>query len=173
MSPLPSSRPTPSRDDIRPSSRRDQRRLYLLDRLSRDASRVRRGQQPPEVVEALVDATKTGSALRRRLVASGIDPKLARLTLLFYGRRELRVAEVAWLLGVSPATASRLLDRAERAGLVDKLYHQLDRRGTWARLTTAGVDLRSEVERQLGAIRTNERPRGVAYGIRGAALWDV
>ena len=109
-----------SRDRPRPHSRRGERRLYLVERLSNEASRERKRQQPPEVVEALVEAAKTGSALRRRLVAAGIDPKIARLVLLFYGRRELRVADVAWLLGVSPSTACRLLDRAERTGLVDK-----------------------------------------------------
>ena len=123
------------------------------------------------MVGALVDAAKTGSALRRRLVAAGIDPKLARLVLLFYGRFELRVADVAWMLGVSPSTASRLLDRAECAGLIDKLYHRIDRRGTWARLTQPGVDLRVQVEHALAAVPSNERPRGIAYGIR-ATTWD-
>ena len=161
------------RDGPRPHSRRGERRLYLAERLSTEASRERRRQQPPEVVEALVEAAKTGSALRRRLVAAGIDPKIARLVLLFYGRRELRVADVAWLLGVSPSTACRLLDRAERTGLVDKMYYSFDRRGTWVRLTSRGVDLRARVERALGALRSTERPRGVAYGIRATTRdWE-
>jgi len=159
------------RDRPRPNSRRGERRLYLVERLSNEASRARRRQQPPETVDALVEAAKTGSALRRRLVAAGIDPKLARLVLLFYGRRELRVADVAWMLGVSASTACRLLDRAERTGLVDKMYHQIDRRGTWARLTSRGVDLRVRVERALAALPSSERPRGIAYGIRGTT-WD-
>jgi DNA-binding MarR family transcriptional regulator len=166
--------PTPEwirpRDRSRPHSRRTERRLYLLERLN-EASRARLRPRSPEVVQALVDAAKTGSALRSRLVAAGIDPKLARLVLLFYGRQEIRVADVAWALGVSPATASRLLDRAEHDGLVDKLYHQIDRRGTWARLTTRGVDLRTKVEHTLAAVRSNDRPRGIAYGIRGT-IWD-
>jgi DNA-binding MarR family transcriptional regulator len=164
--------PWPSSGDRpRPHSRRGGGKVYLLERLSNEASRERRRQQSPEIVRALVEAAKAGSALRRRLVAADIDPKLARVTLLFYGRAELRVADVAWMLGVSPSTACRLLDRAERAGLVDKLYHRIDRRGTWARLTRRGVDLRTRVERELAAAPTNERPRGVAYGIR-ATTWD-
>ena len=163
-----SSRP---RDQPRPNSRRGERRLYLVERLSNEASRARGRQQPPEVVDALVEAAKTGSALRRGLVAAGIDPKLARLVLLFYGRDELRVADVAWMLAVSPSTACRLLDRAERIGLVDKMYHHIDRRGTWARLTRCGVDLRLRVELALAALPTTERPRGIAYGIR-ATTWD-
>jgi DNA-binding MarR family transcriptional regulator len=76
------------------------------------------------------------------------------------------------MLGVSPSTASRLLDRAERDGLVDKLYHQFDRRGTWARLTTRGVALRCRVEDALAELQSNERPRGVVWGIRGIRKWD-
>jgi hypothetical protein len=80
-------------------------------------------------------------------------------------------ADVAWMLGVSPSTSCRLLDRAERAGIVDKLYHYIDRRGTWARLTRRGVDLRVRVEHELDAAHTNERPRGAVWGIRGS-IWD-
>ena len=141
--------------------------------MSNAASQARLREQPPEIVAALGDAAKTGSALRRRLKAVDIDPKFARLMLLFYGKQEHRVADVAWMLGVSPATASRLFDRAEQAGLVDKLYHSFDRRGTWARLTRTGVDLRRRVERILEQLRSNERPRGVVWGIRGVSLWDV
>jgi DNA-binding MarR family transcriptional regulator len=157
----------PGWDDPRPHSRRTERRLYLLEQLSSEATRERHSQTPPEIVTALVSAAKAGSALRRALTEAGIDPKLARLVLLFYRRSQLRVADVAWQLGVSPSTASRHLDRAERLGLVDKLYSQLDRRGTWARLTTRGVELRQRVELALAGVPTIDRPRGVAYGIRG------
>ncbi len=157
----------------RPHTRRGGGKLYHLDRISTTDSLERRLQQSPEIVSALVDAAKTSSALRRKLVAAAIDPKLARLVLLFYRREEHRVADVAWMLGVSPATASRLLDRAERDGLVDKLYHGFNRRGTWARLTTSGVALRARVESTLAGIRSNERPRGVVWGIRGVPRWEI
>jgi DNA-binding MarR family transcriptional regulator len=164
--------PPSGRGGPRQHTRRGGRKVYLLDRISTKASLERTRQQSPEIVSALVEAAKTGSALRRKLVATAIDPKLARLVLLFYGRQEHRVADVAWMLGVSPATASRWLDRAERDGLVDKLYHQFDRRGTWARLTASGVALRLRVESALAQVRSNERPRGVVYGIRGVSKWD-
>jgi DNA-binding MarR family transcriptional regulator len=83
--------------------------------------RVRRLERPPESVAVLADAGRTGSALRRCLKRRDIDPKLARFVLLFYGRSCIRVADIAWALGVSPSTASRWLDRAEREGLVDKV----------------------------------------------------
>ncbi|HTK16043.1 MAG TPA: MarR family transcriptional regulator [Acidimicrobiia bacterium] len=147
--------PSSGRDRPRQHTRRGGGKVYILDRISTKASLERSRQQPPEIVSALVEAAKTGSALRRRLVAAAIDPKLARLVLLFYGRQEHRVADVAWMLGVSPATASRWLDRAEHDGLVDKLYHQFDRRGTWARLTTSGVAIRLRVELMLAQVCSN------------------
>jgi len=97
--------------------------VYLLDRLSTAASLERQRQQSPEVVSALVAAAKTGSALRRNLVAAAS-------------------------------------------------YHQFDRRGTWAQLTTSGVALRCRVEAALAELQSNDRPRGVVWGIRGIAKWD-
>ena len=125
-------------------------------------------------MQALSDAGRTGSALRRALKARGIDPKQARLVLLFYGREQHRVSEIAWTLGVSVATASRWLDKAEHDGLIDKVYELVDRRGTAARLTRRGVHLRTQVERTLAGVSTrNERPRGVCYGIRLARSWSL
>ena len=42
------------------------------------------------------------------------------------------------------------------------------RRGTAARLTDRGVELRQQVERVLRTLPGIDRPRGVAYGIRYA-----
>lgn len=156
----------------RPNSRRGEPRVYAAEQLSPEVAREHRQQRAPASVEALADAGRTGSALRRRLKESGIDPKLARLVLLLYGRRPLRVADIAWALGVSPSTASRWLDRAEREGLVDKLYSFVDRRATAGRLTGRGVDLRTRAERALANIPSNDRPRGVAWGIRATPSWD-
>jgi DNA-binding MarR family transcriptional regulator len=156
----------------RPRSRRHEPRSYFVERLGNEAARQRRSEQAPAFVDALADAGRTGSALRRAVKAWGIDPKLARLVLLFYRRDRMRVADVAWALNISPSTASRWLDRAEREGLVDKQYDDFDRRGTWARLTTRGVVLRGRVERLLETMPTNERPRGVVWGIRGTRGWD-
>ena len=100
-----------------------------------------------------------------------MDLKLARLVLLFY-RRDSLGWQMSRALNISPSTASRWLDRAEREGLVDKQYDNFDRRGTWARLTIRGVVLRGRVERLLQTMPTNERPRGVVWGIRGTPGWD-
>jgi DNA-binding MarR family transcriptional regulator len=159
----------------RPVSRRGEPRAYRRERLSNRAIRERRAQRPSAAVQALADAGRTGSALRRALKARGIDPKQARLVLLFYRRDQHRVSDIAWTLGISVSTASRWLDKAERDGLVDKLYELNDRRGTAARLTERGVRLRQEVERTLAGIASRtDRPRGVCYGIRQMPPgWDV
>ena|SRR5689334_5691150 len=156
----------PTSSPPRAISRRNQPRAYLLDRISRAAYRERCAERPSPTVEALADAGRTGSALRRSLKEQGIDPKQARLVLLFYRNTWVRVADVAWALNVSPSTASRWLDRAECDGLVDKSYALLDRRGTAARLTRRGLELRRRVERVLDGIPTTQRPRGSVLGIR-------
>ena len=112
------------------------------ERIGAHESRARRQQVPPELVAKLADAGRTGSALRQRLKRRDIDPKLARFVLLFYRRSCVRAADIAWALGVSPSTASRWLDRAEREGLAEKVYSPVDRRGTSGRLTAKGVEPR-------------------------------
>ena len=144
----------------------------MRERLPGEELRARHKHRAPDFVVALTDAGRTGSALRRLLKANEIDPKLARLMLLFEGFHTWRVADVAWALNISPSTASRWLDRAEREGLVDKFYSSFDRRGTWARITRRGVDLRGRAQRLLESILTNARPAGVVYGIRGTPGWD-
>jgi DNA-binding MarR family transcriptional regulator len=155
----------------RPNSRRGQPRPYLIERMSLRENVERRGHRRTERVSFLTEAGGTGSALRLRLKQQGIDPKQARLVLLFFGREQHRVGDIAWQLGVSPSTASRWLDKAERDGLVDKQYRLVDRRGTAACLTRRGVELRRRVEGVLRTLPTTDRPRGVAWGIRQCPTW--
>jgi DNA-binding MarR family transcriptional regulator len=161
-------------EPIRGHSRRLERRPYSLEHLSREVERAGRRERAPELVASLTAAGAVGSTLRRALKQRDIDPKLARLVLLFYGRQRLRAAEVAWRLNVSRSTASRHLDRAERAGLVDKLYEPIDRRGTWARLTERGRAFRHVVESILSEQRRFERWEGEhpAHGWRAANWYD-
>lgn len=67
--------------------------------------------------------------------------------LLFVGEDDYgcRVGEVASRLHSSLPTASRLLRRLERRGLLTLERDEEDRRATRARLTPVGVDLRSSV----------------------------
>lgn len=155
-----------ARRESRLHTRRRDPPAYRPEWLSAETAHARRHESPSELIESIGRAGAVSSALRHALRDRGIDPKLARLVLLFYGRYMLRAADVAWRLNVSPSTASRHLDRAERAGLIDKFYMPLDRRGTWARLTERGRALRLEVEAALAAIPSHHRPRGEAYGLR-------
>jgi DNA-binding MarR family transcriptional regulator len=157
--------PAHADDGIRPHSRRHAPRRYLVERISDEEQRALRAQLQPAGVFILRAAGKVGTALRRHLTELGIDPKIARLLLVLEGWKQVRVSDIAWQLNVSTTTASRHLDRAERAGLVDKLYSNFDRRGTWARLTGAGRELRAQVVEVMTTLDT-DRPEGPAHGAR-------
>ena len=82
-----------------------------------------------------------------------VDLQLVRLLLLFAeSNRPLRIGNVAELLGVSHATASRAAARAQAAGLVDKFPTAIDGREVTVRITVAG---RTAVTRCLDALRSD------------------
>jgi DNA-binding MarR family transcriptional regulator len=54
------------------------------------------------------------------------------------GERRLRMSELADGLLLSRSGVTRLVDRLETAGLVERLSCDTDRRGQWASLTDAG-----------------------------------
>jgi DNA-binding MarR family transcriptional regulator len=151
--------------EVRPHTRRHGPRVYLTERIGTGERLVLRDEIEPAGVDMLRAAGATGSALRRRLRELGIDPKLARLVLVLQGWNTMRASDVAWRSNVSKTTASRHLDEAERAGLVDKLYKDFDRRGTWVRLTRRGRHLRRQVLDVLVSL-DSERPAGPAHGAR-------
>jgi len=157
--------PRPVLERERPYSRRD-RRPYLPERLPLREQMALREAPRSAAAQLLTDAGALSSTLRAALRERGIDPKLARLVLCFDGLRPVRVAEVAWRLAVSPSTASRWCDRAERFGLVDKLYFEYDRRGTWVRTTSAGRALAGQAQAIADSFPTTQRPAGWAYGRR-------
>ncbi len=159
------SQPAAADDEVRAHSRRHGPQRYLVERISDDEQRAFRAQLQPAGVVILRAAGRVGTALRLQLKELGIDPKIARLLLVLEGFKQLRVSEIAWQLNISPTTASRHLDRAERAGLVDKLYRNFDRRGTWARLTSAGRELRAHIVEIMTTLDT-DRPEGPAHGAR-------
>jgi len=53
--------------------------------------------------------------------------------------RRLRMSELANRLALSRSGATRLVDRLEAAGLVDRQTCATDRRGYWATVTDAGI----------------------------------
>ena len=67
------------------------------------------------------------------------------------GGAETAVGDVAAFLDVEPSTASRLVDRAARAGLVDRTVSEVDARRSSLVLTDAGRALRGRaVAARLG-----------------------
>ena len=73
------------------------------------------------------------------------------LLLAYAGDRQLRMSELADLMVLSRSGATRLVDRLEAAGLVQRVMCDTDRRGQWAQLTSAGY------ERLRGASPTHLR----------------
>ncbi len=157
---------------LRPVSRRPRRR-YGADRTSgaRTAEVLR--EREPQDAQTLRHVNQMSSALRRSLKAHGIDVRMARLVLLFYGTRPLRPSQVAWMLNVSRSTASRYLDRAEALGLVDKVYWTVgDRRATDACITERGRSLRTRVQQLLAAADPADSRLEYGYGRRAVDPYD-
>jgi DNA-binding MarR family transcriptional regulator len=68
--------------------------------------------------------------------------------------RQLRMSELADRLLLSRSGATRLIDRLEAAGQVERVSCESDRRGQWATLTTTGVErLRAAWPTHLRGIR--------------------
>jgi DNA-binding MarR family transcriptional regulator len=81
--------------------------------------------------------------LERELVAEkGLSlPEYEVLLVLAYaGERRLRMSELADLMVLSRSGATRLVDRLEADGLVERVMCDTDRRGQWAQLTAAGYE---------------------------------
>lgn len=88
----------------------------------------------------------------------------------------LRVGEVAARVGASLPSASRLIRRMERHGLVTSERDAGDRRATLVRLTGAGQGVRSEVVRARRALivgllaeRDGQLPNDLEAGLQAIA----
>jgi DNA-binding MarR family transcriptional regulator len=62
------------------------------------------------------------------------------LVLAYADGRRKRMSELAEWLMLSRSGATRVIDRMQVAGLVDRVSCETDRRGQWAQLTDAGYD---------------------------------
>ena len=87
------------------------------------------------------------------------------LILAFSEDRQKRMSELADWLMLSRSGATRVIDRMQQAGLVDRVSCDTDRRGQWAHLTDAGYQrlreaspthLRGVGEHFLNRIPANE-----------------
>jgi DNA-binding MarR family transcriptional regulator len=101
----------------------------------------------------LVASGRLGHRLNATARKYDVDPYVFRLLLLFAEHdRELRIGNIAELLNVSQATATRVAARAYAAGLVDKFTSPIDGREVDVGLSYPG---RAAVGRCLDAIRSD------------------
>lgn len=118
---------------------------------------VRIGSGPPsqdEVIDAVLGASRALVAIAvRSLAAAGVDvtlPQYRALVILAYAG-EQRTTDLASELGVNSSTATRLIDRLVRRGLVDRQVRAEDRRATSVTITAAGRDVVDAVMRHRRA----------------------
>ncbi len=88
-------------------------------------------------------------ALERQAGAEGLSLIQTRLLGVLRDRKPT-VNELARLLGLEKSSASGLIDRAERRGLVRRLPSQVDRRSVRVALTDAGRELVGSVAARFG-----------------------
>lgn len=89
------------------------------------------------------------------------------LILAYADQRRLRMGDLAEFLTLSRSGATRLIDRLETDGLVERVTCESDRRGQWAQITDAGYErlrraspthLRGVAEHFLDRIPSDELP---------------
>ena len=106
---------------------------------------VERGESEPGCVEVfLISFDAFAQAVRRARGAQSQGPE-ETLTLSQYallralsGRETARVRELAVEAGITPSTATRILDALERRAIVSRSRSEDDRRGVTVRLTDLG-----------------------------------
>lgn len=118
--------------------------------------------QSGELVDAVMTASRVLVAIAARSLAGAGDVTLPqyRALVVLAGRGPQRSIDLADALGVNPSSATRLLDRLVRTGLVRRTRSRTDRRVVQVTLSGAGRDLvaevtrrrRAEVERLLAAL---------------------
>jgi DNA-binding MarR family transcriptional regulator len=145
-----------SSEPIRPPARRGERTVPMR-RAPATESWPPPDRDPADVAVVAARLLSASGRIGSRLHATArehqVDPYLLRLLLLFAeSNQPLRIGNVAELLAVSHATASRAAKRAQAAGLVDKFASSIDGREVIVRLTHSG---RAAVTRCLDALRAD------------------
>ena len=106
-----------------------------------------------ELVDAVMTASRVLVAVAARSLAAAGDVSLPqyRMLVLLAGRGQQRVGDLAAALAVNPSSATRMVDRLARAGLIRRRRDQHDRRSLLVTLTPAGHDVVGEVTRRRRA----------------------
>lgn len=107
--------------------------------------------------------------LQRILARHDLNPGQARCLRLLAGDRRMTQREVADALFVSAPTVTRLLQRMERSGLVEREQDPDDQRQTVVRLTPAGAGLSALVEHALTEFHTRSLARLPEQDLRDLA----
>ena len=122
-----------------------------------------------ELVDAFIRASRALVAVAARSLA-GLEDEVTlpqyRVLVVLATQGTQRSADLASSLGVTPSTASRMIDRLVRKGLVRRSRTRDDRRSVRLQLTEAGRDVvaqvtqrrRAEIVRILRQIPKSERP---------------
>jgi len=128
-----------------------------------------------QVIDWLAGIVFGGVAITASALEHATDGQEVTFTqwraILIVGEREegCRVGEVAGFVNASLPTASRLLRRLERRGLLVLERDEQDRRATRARLTEAGVRVRSSVlayrRDEIAAIVDEVKPPAAAEAV--------
>jgi DNA-binding MarR family transcriptional regulator len=79
--------------------------------------------------------------MHRSFMKQGVHPAQAMCVAVLAHRGELAQSELADALILSRPSVTRLLQRMERGGLVERRPGDADQRQTFVRLTTAGLEL--------------------------------
>jgi DNA-binding MarR family transcriptional regulator len=130
-----------------------------------------------ESLELLVFEAIGMTAVALSLVSTGELTLAQWRALVVLGRADgLRVGEIAQAVGMSLPSASRLIQRLERRGLVTTERDESDRRATLVRLTASGMEVREAVvkcrrEMMEAALQRHapRLPRGLAPGLSAIA----
>ena len=107
------------------------------------------GFDPAALVRSLLTvAATTADAFERELAAGGLPIGRDAHALLVLGRgrvRRMQIGDLALQVGLSPAAATRLVERLEAASLVEREAGRTDRRATWVILTPEGAQVMRRV----------------------------
>jgi DNA-binding MarR family transcriptional regulator len=160
-----------SADPVQRAARRGERALPMR-RAPKGDPWPPRDRDPGDLAVVATRLLAVSGRMQSRLHATArkhhVDPYLLRFLLLFAeSNRPLRIGNVAELLAVSPATASRTAKRAQAAGLVDKFATAIDGREVTVRITATG---RTAVTRCLDAIRHDAT---AVLGVRAAEIIEL
>jgi DNA-binding MarR family transcriptional regulator len=100
-----------------------------------------------ELVDAVMTASRVLVGVAARSLAAVGDVSLPqyRVLVLLAGRGPQRAIDLAGALGVNPSSATRLIDRLVRSGLVRRQRSPADRRSYRVALSPKGRDLVAEV----------------------------